>query len=85
VAYGIAQIYAAIANRELPHRGWMGFIGALSVVAGIIVIAWPGPSLVTLAIVLGVWLIIYGVMEIALAFQVRSAISHVRHAVTSPA
>ncbi|HEX3308185.1 MAG TPA: HdeD family acid-resistance protein, partial [Streptosporangiaceae bacterium] len=85
VAYGIAQIYAAIAHRELPHRGWMGFTGALSVVAGIIVIAWPGPSLVTLAIVLGVWLIIYGVMEIALAFQVRSAISHVRHAVTSPA
>jgi uncharacterized membrane protein HdeD (DUF308 family) len=78
VAYGIAQIYAAIAHRELPHRGWMGFTGALSVVAGIIVIAWPGPSLVTLAIVLGVW-------EIALAFQVRSAISHVRHAVTSPA
>jgi uncharacterized membrane protein HdeD (DUF308 family) len=35
--------------------------------------------------VLGVWLIIYGVMEIALAFQVRSAISHVQHAVTSPA
>ena len=85
VAYGIAQIYTAIANRELPHRGWMGFIGALSLVAGIIVIVWPGPSLVTLAIVLGVWLIIYGVMEIALAFQVRSAISHVRHAVTSPA
>jgi uncharacterized membrane protein HdeD (DUF308 family) len=85
VAYGIAQIYAAIANRELPHRGWMGFIGALSVVAGIIVVVWPGPSLVSLALVLGVWLIIYGVMEIALAFQVRSAISHVQHAVTSPA
>jgi uncharacterized membrane protein HdeD (DUF308 family) len=85
VAYGIAQIYAAIANRELPHRGWMGFIGALSVAAGIIVIVWPGPSLVTLALVLGIWLIIYGIMEITLAFRVRSAISHVRHAVTSPA
>ena len=85
VAYGIAHIYAAIAHHELPHRGWMGFIGALSVVAGVIVIAWPGPSLVTLAIVLGVWLIIYGIMEITLAFRVRSAISHVRHAVTSPA
>ena len=63
----------------------MGFIGALSVAAGIIVIAWPGPSLVTLAIVLGVWLIIYGIMEITLAFRVRSAISHARHIVTSPA
>ena len=86
VAYGIAQIYTAIANRELPHRGWMGFIGALSVIAGIIVIAWPGPSLVTLAIVLGVWLLIYGVMEIFLAFRVRSAYHHVRGTMaTSPA
>jgi len=49
------------------------------------VIAWPGPSLVTLALVLGIWLIIYGIMEIALAFRVRSAIGHVRHIVTSPA
>ena len=85
VAYGTAQIYMAIAHRELPHRGWMGFIGALSVLAGIIVIAWPGPSLVTLALVLGIWLIIYGIMEIVLAFRVRSAIGHVRHVVTSPA
>jgi uncharacterized membrane protein HdeD (DUF308 family) len=85
VAYGIAQIYAATAHHELPHRGWRGFIGALSVAAGPIVIAWPGPSLVTLALVLGIWLIIYGIMEITLAFRARSAISHVRHAVTSPA
>ena len=85
VAYGIAQVYGAIAHREMPHRGWMGFIGALSVIAGIIVIAWPGPSLVTLAIVLGIWLIIYGTMEIVLAFRVRSGIGHIRHAVTSPA
>jgi uncharacterized membrane protein HdeD (DUF308 family) len=84
VAYGISQLYTSIANRELPNRGWMGFIGALSVIAGIIVIAWPGPSLVTLAIVLGIWLIIYGIMEIALAFRARSVISHVRHVVTSP-
>ena len=86
VAYGISQIYTAIAYRELPHRGWMGFIGALSVVAGIIVIVWPGPSLVTLAVVLGVWLVIYGVMEIFLAFRVRSGYHHVRDAVApSPA
>jgi len=84
VAYGIAQLYAAIAHSELPNRGWMGFIGALSVVAGIIVIVLPGPSLVTIAIVLGIWLIIYGIMEIVLAFRVRSAVHHVQHMVTNP-
>jgi uncharacterized membrane protein HdeD (DUF308 family) len=48
-------------------------------------IVWPGPSLVTLALVFGIWLIIYGIMEITLALRVRSAIRHVRHIVTSPA
>jgi uncharacterized membrane protein HdeD (DUF308 family) len=85
VAYGIAQIYTAIANQDAPNRGWMGFIGALSVIAGIIVIAWPAPSLVTLAIVFGIWLIIYGIMEISVAFRVRSAVHHVQHMVTNPA
>jgi uncharacterized membrane protein HdeD (DUF308 family) len=85
VAYGISQIYSAIAHQEAPHRGWMGFIGALSVVAGVVVFMWPGISLVTLAFVLGFWLIVYGIMEIAVAFRVRSTIHHVQHAVTNPA
>jgi uncharacterized membrane protein HdeD (DUF308 family) len=59
----------------------MGFVGVLSVIAGILVIMWPGLSLVTLAFVLGFWLIVYGVMEIGLAFRVRSAIHHVQHVV----
>ena len=63
----------------------MGFIGALSVVAGVVVFMWPGISLVTLAFVLGFWLIVYGIMEIAVAFRVRSTIHHVQHAVTNPA
>jgi uncharacterized membrane protein HdeD (DUF308 family) len=59
-------------------------MGVLSILAGIVVLAYPGISLVTLALVLGVWLIIYGVMEIALAFRVRSAVGRVRHAVANP-
>jgi uncharacterized membrane protein HdeD (DUF308 family) len=59
-------------------------VGVLSVLAGLVVLAYPGISLVTLALVLGVWLIIYGVMEIALAFRVRSAAGRVRDVVTNP-
>jgi uncharacterized membrane protein HdeD (DUF308 family) len=60
-------------------------MGVLSILAGIVVLSYPGISLVTLAWVLGIWLIIYGVMEIALAFRVRSAPGQVRHAVAHPA
>ncbi len=84
VVNGFVEIFGALAHRENPHRGWAGFIGALSIVAGIVVLAYPGISLVTLAVVLGVWLIIYGVMEIGLAFRVRSALGRARHPVTSP-
>ena len=85
IVNGFSEIFNALAHRDYPNRGWTGFIGVLSILAGIIVLAEPGISLVTLALVLGIWLIIYGVMEIAVAFRVRSAVGRVRHAVASPA
>jgi uncharacterized membrane protein HdeD (DUF308 family) len=83
VVNGFAEIFNALAHRDHPHRGWTGFVGVLSILAGIVVLAEPGISLVTLALVLGVWLIIYGVMEIAMAFRVRSAAGRVRHRVAA--
>jgi uncharacterized membrane protein HdeD (DUF308 family) len=41
------------------------------VLAGIVVLVYPGISLVSLAVVLGVWLIVYGAMGIVSAFQLR--------------
>jgi len=37
-----------------------------------VVLAYPGISLVTLAVVLGVWLLVFGIMEVTLAFRLRS-------------
>jgi uncharacterized membrane protein HdeD (DUF308 family) len=50
----------------------------LSVIAGIIVLAYPGLSLYGLAIILGIWLLIFGVMEMAAAFRLRS-VAHTAH------
>lgn len=44
----------------------------LSILAGIIVLAYPGLTLVTLAVILGIWLVILGVMECVLAWRLRS-------------
>jgi uncharacterized membrane protein HdeD (DUF308 family) len=73
VASGFVQLFGALSHRGLPHRGWIVFTGILSVLAGLVVLVYPGISLVTLAFVLGFWLIVYGFMEIGLAFRVRSA------------
>ena len=70
---GATELFMALSHRGMPNRGWTGVLGVISIIAGIIVLAYPGISLVTLAIVLSIWLLVFGVMEIALAFRIRSA------------
>jgi uncharacterized membrane protein HdeD (DUF308 family) len=72
IVSGVIETFAALSHRGMPSRGWVIFMGLLSIVAGIVVLAYPGISLATLAIVLGFWLVLLGVMEVVLAFRVRS-------------
>jgi uncharacterized membrane protein HdeD (DUF308 family) len=46
-------------------------MGLLSVAAGVLIVAWPKPGIVALAIVLGSWLIVIGSITISGAFAVR--------------
>jgi uncharacterized membrane protein HdeD (DUF308 family) len=70
---GVSVTASAINEPGLPGRGWMIFSGIITIIAGIIVLAWPFDSIVTLAFVVGIWLVVIGVLEIVSAFQVRSA------------
>jgi uncharacterized membrane protein HdeD (DUF308 family) len=46
--------------------------GLLSIAAGILIIVWPSPGIVAVAIILGAWLIVSGTIAIAGAFAARS-------------
>jgi len=48
--------------------------GLLSVAAGVVIIAWPSPSLTVLGIFLGSWLIVIGTMTISGAFAARKVL-----------
>ena len=72
IVNGSVELFMALSQREMRSRGWTGLVGILSIFAGIIVLAYPGISLLVLAVVLAVWLLFYGVMEITLAFRLRS-------------
>jgi uncharacterized membrane protein HdeD (DUF308 family) len=69
---GVSALASAISDPALPGRGWAIFFGAISIIAGIVVLAYPFDSIVTLALVVGIWLIIVGVMEIISGFGMRS-------------
>jgi uncharacterized membrane protein HdeD (DUF308 family) len=72
IVNGLIELFTAIGHREMPGRGWTIILALLSIVAGIVVLAYPDISLVALAIVLGIWLVALGVIEIALAFKLRA-------------
>jgi uncharacterized membrane protein HdeD (DUF308 family) len=72
IVSGAVELFTAVSRREMPHRGWNALMGIISVLAGIVLLVYPGISLVVLAVVVSVWLLIFGVMQIMLAFRIRS-------------
>lgn len=65
---GVAAVAIAVSNREVPGRGWTVFFGVLSVIAGVIVLAWPFDSLAVLALAVGIMLVLIGIMQIFSSF-----------------
>lgn len=58
---------------RLLSRWWLvALLGVLSIAAGIIVLAWPGITLVTLAWVSGIFLLVDGVLELAAVLRHRT-------------
>lgn len=79
---GVATTVSAISDPTLPGRGWAIFLGVISLLAGIVMIASPFESIAILALVVGVWLVVIGVFEIASSFGIRSASKRLHHALT---
>jgi uncharacterized membrane protein HdeD (DUF308 family) len=72
IMHGIADIGVALTAR-VPGRVLRGVLGVFSLAAGILMIAWPGITLVLLLTLVAAWLIFYGLMLAALSFGLRRA------------
>jgi uncharacterized membrane protein HdeD (DUF308 family) len=73
IFHGVATAVSAISDPTLPGRAWEIFIGVISLIAGIVVLASPFESIATLTLVVGIWLIVIGVFEMVSAFGIRNA------------
>ena len=72
IVSGAVEVFTALSHREMQHRGRNAVMGIVSVLAGIVILVYPGISLLVLAVLLGIWLIIFGAMQIMVAFRIRS-------------
>lgn len=66
---GFASLFLGFESKE--GRGANIFFGILMIIGGVIVLVWPGISLITLTWVVGIWLIIIGIYEVIAAFSVK--------------
>ena len=75
IMHGVADLAVAATSGPVPRRGLTIVTGLFSLAAGIVVLFWPGISLVLLLTILGAWLLLYGVLLVALALRLRSTLA----------
>jgi uncharacterized membrane protein HdeD (DUF308 family) len=71
VVGGIIEFFTAYSNYGEPARAWRIAMGVLAFAAGVVTLVVPHLTLNVLAVIMGIWLIIYGGLEIALSLQLR--------------
>ena len=75
VVQGLAALIAGVSGGATRMgTGWAIFFGVISLIAGIVVISAPIASITTLAVLMGIWFVVMGVMEMFGAFAFRHAV-----------
>jgi uncharacterized membrane protein HdeD (DUF308 family) len=69
IAAGLEAVRAFSRPKAGPVFGHL-LLGLVDLAAGVIALAWPGPSALVLVLIVGVWAVTVGVVEIFSAFQV---------------
>ena len=63
VISGVARIVGALSLR-VEGRGWLLFAGILSLVVGVLALAWPDATILVLGLLLGIRMLLFGISEI---------------------
>jgi uncharacterized membrane protein HdeD (DUF308 family) len=72
IVTGAIDVIDAIANKYVDGRGWLALAGLVSIAAGVVVVAWPEPTVTVIAWIAGFYLIVFGLFICASAFSMRS-------------
>lgn len=86
IVMGTLAIAGAFAARDfLPDWWLLLIIGLLEIPLGVLALANPGATLAALITVAGIWAIVFGVMRVVLAFDVKRLPDYVDSAFAIPA
>ena len=69
---GIAGLVSAFTSTfDTTGRLVVGLLGAITILGGLVVLLWPGPSLATIVWLTGIWLLVMGLMQLILVLRNR--------------
>lgn len=68
---GAIELMTAIVDDSQGDRWFMVFAGLLSIAAGVIIVAWPAPTLTVIAWIAGIYLVLSGILVCVTAFRLR--------------
>jgi uncharacterized membrane protein HdeD (DUF308 family) len=85
IIQGLSALVTAFSGGVDEGRGWWIFFGIVSLIAGIVVTAWPVSTVTALAVLVGIWFIIMGLFEIIGGFMIRHAIHKAEKTLVNPA
>jgi uncharacterized membrane protein HdeD (DUF308 family) len=69
ILIGIADLMQAMASTQ--NRGWVVLLGLVSIAAGVVILGNPDIGLTTLALLVGIGLLVRGTLEIIVGFTLR--------------
>jgi uncharacterized membrane protein HdeD (DUF308 family) len=79
IVHGISDLGVAF-SANVPGRALRAVLGVFSIAAGILMVVWPGITLGLLIILVGAWLLFYGLVLCGLAFSLFKAAKDAKHA-----
>jgi uncharacterized membrane protein HdeD (DUF308 family) len=74
IVQGLTALIGGISGGVREGRAWWIIFGVVSLIAGIVVASTPASSLDFLAVLLGIWFVVMGVLEIVGALLLRHAL-----------
>jgi uncharacterized membrane protein HdeD (DUF308 family) len=73
IVQGVIALIVSLSGGAREGRGWWIFFGIFSLIGGIVITALPTESVKVLAVLIGIWFLIQGLLEIAGGLRVRQA------------
>ena len=71
VVGGSIELISSIADRSLPDRGFTAVSAVVSIIAGVVVVSWPAPTVTVVAWIAGLYLVTFGLMFCFGAFRLK--------------